>query len=260
MTAAGAVLLAAAATAVCGEPGVTRIEECERLLRSADVVSSRKLSEGITGSLRVELRDGGTVVRAVFKTVDTKLDAKETVGSETVKSWRDSWKHEVAAYELDKLLGMRLVPTVVEREIEGKRGSLQLWIERPLARFGVGPAPPEPRRADGAVHAARLLDYLIYNRDRHVRNLLFGGDYRPIAIDNSITFQAFVLPYRPLYRFPRVAVERLAQLERGSFRKALGRYLAGEEMDGLLRRVDRLRTIIQAVRAESGDEAALFDW
>jgi hypothetical protein len=260
MTPALALLLAATTTAVCGEPAVTRVEECESLLRSAVVVSSRKLAEGITGSLRLDLRDGATVVRAVFKTVETKLDARETVGSETVKSWRDSWRHEVAAYELDKLVGLRLVPTVVEREIEGKRGSLQVWIERPLARFGVGPTPPDPRRADDAVHAARLLDYLLYNRDRHVRNLLFGADYRPIAIDNSITFQAFVSPYRPLYRFPRVAVERLDQIERGTLRKALGKHLAGDEMDGLVRRVERLKAIIQAVRAEAGDEATLFDW
>jgi hypothetical protein len=254
------VLLVAGAAVACGEPASAQGEECERLLRSASVVSTRKLAEGITGSERVELREGTTSLRAVFKLVDARNEMVDKVGDETVRSYADSWKHEVAAYELDKLLGLRLVPTVVERRIDGKRGSLQAWIDRPIARFGDGAPPPDPGPAADGVHATRLLDYLIYNRDRHVRNLLFGRDWRPIAIDNSISFQPFVRPYRPLYRFPRGAVERLAGLDEATLRKALGGYLTRDERKGLVKRVARLRALIQAARAEQGDEATLFDW
>jgi hypothetical protein len=256
---AGVLFLAGAAVA-CNEPVSAQPEECERLLRSARVVSTRKLAEGITGSVRVELQEGTASLRAVFKVVDTRLETVDKVGNETVRSYADSWRHEVAAYELDKLLGLRLVPTVVERRIDGKRGSLQAWVDRPIARFGDGAPPPEPRHAADGVHAARLLDYLIYNRDRHVRNLLFGRDWRPIAIDNSISFQPFVSPYRPLYRFPRGAALGLARLDEATLRKAMGDYLTGDERKGLLRRVERLRTLVEAARSERGDDAALFDW
>ena len=47
---------------------------------------------------------------------------------------------------------------MVERKLEGKRGSLQLWVERSLARFGAGLVPPEPRTADDGVHAVEALD------------------------------------------------------------------------------------------------------
>jgi len=43
--------------------------------------------------------------------------------------FRDSWRHEVAAYELDKLLGLGLVPPTVERRIARQAGSLQMWVE-----------------------------------------------------------------------------------------------------------------------------------
>jgi len=33
----------------------------------------------------------------------------------------DSYKAEIAAYEIDKVLGMRMVPPAVEREIDGQK-------------------------------------------------------------------------------------------------------------------------------------------
>jgi hypothetical protein len=259
MTPLGALLLAATAT-VCSEPATTRQDECERLLRSGRIVSTQKVAEGITGSNRVELQEGDARARAIFKVVDNRFESKERIGSEEARAGGDSWKHEVAAYEVDKLLGLKLVPTVVERKISGKRGSLQAWVERPLARFGGGSAPPDARTAENGVQAARLLDYLIYNRDRHLRNLLFAADWRPIAIDNSIAFPAFVTPYRPLYRFPRAPIERLEVLSEDTIKKALGRYLARDEMKGLLKRCHHVRELFRAIRNSPGQADALFDW
>ena len=50
-------------------------------------------------------------------------------GGGVYRNFSDSWKNEVAAYELDKLLGTRLVPPTVERTISGSKGSLQMWVE-----------------------------------------------------------------------------------------------------------------------------------
>ena len=63
------------------------------------------------------------------------------------------------------------------------------------------------------MHAMRLFDYLIFNTDRHVRNVVFTPDWRPVAIDNSIAFHAFLRPFRPLYRFPRGPLDRLRRLD-----------------------------------------------
>jgi len=78
---------------------------------------------------------------------------------------------------------------------------------------GLGGAAARPLRAGATtrgsracrdVHARqRFFDYLIFNTDRHVRNVLLGSDWRPVVIDNSIAFHPFVRPYRPSTGSPR---------------------------------------------------------
>jgi len=64
-------------------------------------------------------------LRAVFQTVDEKPgDVKE----EPVSMPR-TYRNEIAAFQIDRLLRFDLVPATVERTIEGKTGSLQIWLE-----------------------------------------------------------------------------------------------------------------------------------
>jgi hypothetical protein len=41
----------------------------------------------------------------------------------------ESYKSEIAAYRLDRVRGLDMVPPTVERSVEGESGSLQLWVE-----------------------------------------------------------------------------------------------------------------------------------
>ena len=41
----------------------------------------------------------------------------------------ESYKADIAAYEIDKLLKMDMVPPSVERQIQGITGAAQLWVE-----------------------------------------------------------------------------------------------------------------------------------
>jgi hypothetical protein len=252
-----AIVLAAADLA-CGAPERADVEACERILREGKVVSSREVGQGISGAIRMRLRWADAEVQAVFKSVETRFEGYSFHG-EKVATFRDTWKHEVAAYELDRLLGLRLVPPTVERKLGGKRGSLQAWAERPLTRFGQGPPPEDSDRAERYLHAQRFFDYLIFHTDRHVRNVLFGSDWRPVAIDQSIAFHPFVRPYRPLYRFPRGPVEALERLDPRVLRERLGRYLEKDEIQGLLERRARLLALVAAARSE-GREDAFFEW
>lgn len=92
-----------------------------------------------------------------------------------------------------------------------------------------------------------------------MRNVLFGSDWRPVAIDNSIAFHPFVRPYRPIHRFPRGPAEALERLDPRAFRKRLGRYLEKDEIHGLLARRARLLALVAAARAE-GRADAFFEW
>jgi len=251
------LLLAAATAAAEADPEAAAVE---RSLREGRIVSIVPLGEGITNSSRVELRDGPRTLRAVFKAADVRLEKSPyRFGAETVGTYRDTYRHEVAAYELDKLLGLRLVPPVVERKIGKKKGSLQAWVDRALPRFAPALPPADMGRADEEVHALRLFDYLIFNTDRHLRNVVFGPDWRPAAIDNSIAFHPFLRPYRPLYRFPRGPVERLRGLDARSLGRALGRYLEKDELAGLAERRGRVLRLVDAAIASSGRDS-LFEW
>ena len=232
----------------------------ERFLKRARVVSIQPIGEGITGASRVLLQDGPRTGRAAFKTIDTRLDTRYTFGAEAVGTYRDSYRHELAAYALDKLLGFRLVPPVVERKINGKKGSLQVWVERTLPRFSPAVPPADSRRAAEAMHAMRLFDYLVYNTDRHPRNVVFDPTWRPVAIDHSLAFHAFERPYRPLYRFPRGPVEGLRRLDAHALDDALRRHLGKDELAGLRARRVRALQHVDAAIAAQGPEATLFDW
>ena len=246
-----------AAALACG-PAAAEKGRCEKALREGEAVSSRDVGQGVSGAIRVRLRLGDAEVEGVFKSSETEFDGY-TFHGEKAPRFRDSWKHEIAAYELDRLLDLRLVPPTVERRFKGKRGSMQAWAGGALVRFGRGPLPADPKLAEISVHAQRFLDYLIFNTDRHARNVLFGPDWRPVAIDQSISFSRLVRPYRPLYRFPRGAVEALEKADRKSLEDRLGRYLEKDQIEGLVARRDRLLALARSARAE-GREDAFFDW
>lgn len=252
------LIVLAAAGLQCGSPARADAAGCERLLREGAIVSSEEVGEGITGALRLVVRLRDQEARAVFKSVETVVDGYR-YGTEKVARFRDSWKHEVAAYELDRLLGLGLVPATVERRLDGRRGSVQAWVDRPLERFRPSPPPADAARADHNVHAQRLFDYLVFNTDRHVNNVLLDASWRPVAIDNSIAFHPFLEPYRPLYRFPRAPLAALKALDPKVLAERMKGLLEKEELKGLLARRERVLEL--AKEAETRDPAGtLFDW
>ena len=75
---------------------------------------------GSTQSLaRCTLRPGGPVARMAWKTLAPGI----------YRGFFASYKNEIAAYELDKLLKLDMVPPTVERQLQGITGAAQLWVE-----------------------------------------------------------------------------------------------------------------------------------
>ncbi len=96
-------------------------KELENYLRTAKIVSKRRAG-GRGENWIINLDDGKAARRGFFKLLNQTRPAIIT----------DSYKYGIAAYELDKLLDLNLVPCVVEREIENRKGSLQILIEGAL--------------------------------------------------------------------------------------------------------------------------------
>jgi hypothetical protein len=150
-------------------------QEIEEFLKEADVVDRKDLGTGVTKPEKVTLEWKGETRYAVFKNIDKE---------------HDTYRGEVAAYELDKLLGMGMVPPTVARRIGGRKGCLQLWVTGKTMEKLEG-IPEDVERWRRQVSMMWLFDDLIANIDRHLNNAMVTPDGRLVLIDNSKTFRGY---------------------------------------------------------------------
>jgi len=240
-------------------------EEAEAFLRTARVVAKKPIGVGITNSHRVTLNDGVRTLRAAWKTIDTsKLGITQMEGGGFQVDFRDTYKFEIAAYELDKLVGLDLVPPTVERQIKDERGSLQLWVEGVMTeadRTKQKIKIPDPDRWNAQLYKLRLLHQLTYDTDHNnIRNVLVDPAFRVYAIDFSRAFRKYhtLLVEKDLTRFSRSALEGLRRLDQPVLVTKLGRWLTGPEIVALLKRRDRILALAQRLVAEKGEKTVLY--
>jgi hypothetical protein len=240
-------------------------ETAETFLRTADVVRKKALGLGITRSDQYTLSDGTRTCRAVWKTIDEfKRGLTSLEGGAVIVDFADSWKHEVAAYELDKLIGLGLVPPTVERTFGRTRGSLQLWVEKAMTeadRKQRKISPPDVRSWNEQMYKVRLLHQLTYNTDsRNIRNVLFDPAFRVYAVDSSRAFAVYDdLPSEEeLTRICRSVLEPLKTLDRPALDAKLGRWLNGPQIVTLLKRRDRIVALAERRVRDEGEAAVLY--
>ena len=227
-------------------------EEAEAFLRTAHVVARTPIGKGITRPTRLTLTDGSKTHRAVWKTINERrmgLQRLDRGGLEF--DFRDSWKHDVAAYELDKLLGLGLVPPTVERRIDGRRGAVQLWIEGAITELDRRRGhlqPPDPQAWSQRRAAVALLRELAYDTDYNVQNTLYGPGFRVYAIDFSRAFRISprLLSAERLSRLSPETVERLRRLDRATLEARLSPWLDGLQLAALLARRDAIVALADA--------------
>ena len=176
----------------------------------------------------------------------------------------DSYKHEIAAYELDKLIGLDLVPPTVERTFGGRKGSLQLWVEGAMTeaeRKKKKITPPDPQAWNEQMYKVRLLHQLTDNTDfRNINNVLSDPSFRVYAVDCSRGFTIYedLRAPKELVRFSRSVLEAVKALDRPTLQAKLGPWLGGPQIDGLLKRRDKIVALAAQHVAERGEAAVLY--
>jgi hypothetical protein len=240
-------------------------EEAEAFLSAAEVVKKKGLPVGITRSYQLTLTDGTRTHKAAWKVIDeykSGVTRFQEGGFEV--DFRDSYKYEIAVYELDKLLGLDLVPPTVERVIDGERGSLQMWVEgcmteadRKQRKIKVPSSEPWNRQ----MYKVRLLHQLTYNTDHaNIRNVLIDPEFRIYAIDFSRSFRTHreLMGEKDLDRFSRATLDRLRTLDKTLLADKLGRWLRQPEIDALLARRDAILGLVERRIAERGEGRVLY--
>ena len=240
--------------------------EVEQFLKKARLVAREPLGSGVTASLKVTLELDGKRQFAVLKTIDQKrpgahLNAK----GEMEIDFQDSWRTEVAAYELDKLLGLGMVPATIERSspYEDKPASLQLWVEASMSeakRRERAIIPPSPDKWSDQLIATNIFDALIYNTDRHPDNILITDSFDVRLIDHSRSFRpnAELRNESDLNRFPRALLEKIEKLNKSEVTRRLGDFLTLTQIEGLMKRRELLLDHVEELSQQFGEHAVIY--
>jgi len=257
-------LVAAPIVEAAWNQGAFTGSEAERFLREAEPIDRASLPIGVTRSVVLTLRDGNREARAVWKTLDEYRPIQRFDRGVPQIGFRDSWKSEVAAYELDKLLGLQMVPPTVERRMRGDLGSLQLWLEGTITnaeRRQERRAAPDAEAFNRQMMAVRIFHQLIQDADyKNASNLLVDGRFRLFIIDSSRAFRTTSALTRTGYltRCSRVLIEHLRDLNPEVLEARVGRWLSETQIETLLQRRDLILERISEMVTRAGEAAVLY--
>lgn len=240
------VSLAISTAVLAQAPGSARTwigheAQIEAQLRSAAITRMEDIGTGVTRPRRAHLQPAEPVRSLVWKPLPPGPRG----------GYWESYKSEIAAYELDKVLGMHVVPPAVEREVDRERGAAIMWLDglRSVKQAG-GKVPSGPQWGKAA-RRMLMFDNLIGNPDRNAGNILIGSPGEFVLIDHS---RAFVATTR-INKIERVDAElweRMLGLNRADLGRVLGAWLDDEAIDALVTRRDRMAAAVDALVKKKG--------
>jgi hypothetical protein len=223
--------------------------EAEEFLKTAEILDCSETLRFVQdqsgksrGGCLAVLSDGATTVRAVFKKHDNYVHRAVQISGERVIGWRDSYRHEIAAYELDKLLGLGLVPPCVERELRGNEGSLCLWIEGAMSEWErttkYKTHPPDLQDWNSQVQAIQLFEVLI-NDLGNPWCILIDGDWRLYKVHSARAFhESTKVASGKNFQPSRPVLEALRGVDEQQVKTTLEPWLSKAQIKGLIARRD----------------------
>jgi hypothetical protein len=228
--------------------------QLEKFLADADITSRTELKRGSQRAEIVELKGGRLRMRGVFKDIDQAMPGT----CETASRYR----HEIAAYWLDRRLGLGMVPPVILRTVGGKEGSLRAVIEAAIDVVSIRSySGLEQVERDEALHRlaerysldlkelmgqaakVRAFDALIGNPGREDEDRLWIPRDRKVAlVDHERAFSSNREVDASLlceYLDPDFRLS-LQSLQVDDLRTGLSKYLSEDQIGALLARRDRI--------------------
>jgi hypothetical protein len=243
-----AALLSLAASPPTARTWIGQETAIEGHLRTARVTRLEDIGTGVTRPRRAFLDPAAPCGSLAWKVIPPGRRG----------GYQESYKSEIAAYELDKLLGLRMVPPAVEREIDGETGAAVMWLDGVRSVKQTGGRVPSSAVWGRDARRMQMFDNLIGNIDRNAGNILLGEPGELILIDHS---RAFVTNNRLPHAFERVDAalwDRMTALTRADLAGAVGAWVDGGAIDAMLRRRERMRAQVDKLVAEHGRERVLI--
>jgi hypothetical protein len=231
-----------------------RAKEMEEYLRTVAWTKIEDLSVGVTRPKRAFLPEGGPFKYLVWK----------PIAPARYNGYWESYKSEIAAYELDKLIGLNMVPPTVEKIYRGERGAAVMWVSptksfKEMGGSGAPTAPPAQQAAWARqIVKAKMFHNLINNVDPNLGNWLVDPAWNLVLIDCT---RCFMQGTKMAHTFTRVDPnlwDRMKALTEASMTPALGPWMPGKgELRAIIQRRDKMQEIITGLVKKHG-EAAVF--
>jgi len=265
-----AVLLTVVAAPLRGqEPAVPRATPLsdatiEAFLLKAKVVKKKTSKKGVTGTTVATLSDGRLTHDAQIQTIDQAQTVFEA-GAHTELNFKDTYRFNIGAYRLARLLDMHNVPMSVKRRHDGKDGAFTWWIDDVMfdeeGRMKQRPVQgPNPERTSKQNYNRLVFDELIQNRDRNQGNLIWTKDWTLWLIDHTRAFRLGKDLMKPdqLVRVDSALLAKLRTLTLEAMTKSMGDVMQKDELNAVLIRRDKIIKHFEDRIATRGEAAVLF--
>jgi len=247
---------------------IARDKEWEDFMASAQMTLEIKMTGpgSVTNPYKMILEKDGVKRFAAWKNPQGRM-----LGSV------EGWQWEIAAYRLDRYLGVNMVPVAIERRYLENRGALSLWIEGTFHYLEVmegrikTPAGMKGVLLNRQVYIQRAFDDLIYNDDRHANNILITDDWRMILIDHSRSFRMTKASLTTLLynekskthpgtisALPAAFVEKLKTLTPEIVKQVTDPYLTDKEIEAVITRRDLILKEIDRLIEKNGKAQVIY--
>jgi hypothetical protein len=241
----------AAPAAVSAKTWSDKVAEIEEYIKSAEVTGIEELRVGVTKPGRARLAPGGLVESIAWKPIRPGR----------YNGYWESYKSEIAAYELDKLLGLGMVPPTVEKRVKGDLGAAIMWVSPTKSFKDMGGVPgqqgvPGPPPAligpwTQQLTKAKMFDNLIGNIDPNLGNWLVDPAWNLIIIDHTRAFTNTKELYHKLVQVDPELWAKMKALDEATLTSALGKWLDKSAITAMLQRRDKMQQAVEKLKTTS---------
>ena len=235
----------------------------EKFLKQATILTVAEIGHGVTKPLRAEMALGGTKHSAQIQSVNK--DLPDFFGEDRKPvPMKDSWRFNVAAYKIDRLLGLNMGTVVVPRALKGKPAAFSWWVDDVLFeevdRIKKDLTSPDPEGFERQRALGRVFDELVMNIDRNLANLLITKSWKIALIDHTRCFTPYhgIRNKENLTRCSRDLLAKMKSLTAAAVTQAAGSHLTVVEVQALMSRRDRIVEFFEKRAREQGEGNVLF--